>query len=131
MNGHKTKKLRKRLIQSILKYPEKLKNFKSYFRKTKKLYLSGVITVLILSVMNTCFPDSVQFPFPCYPVRLQNEFKESGIKLDLSGNDRTPESWGFLENKGAEFIIHTYKAVSTKDLETMRELIWRHLKNGS
>lgn len=83
-----------------------------------------IIAIIILLYLATnSFADKIQFPFSCYPKELQRVFAERGMKLDLSGNDRTPDSWGFLRNEGAEFWLYTYRPVSTEDLELIKRIM--------
>ena len=54
-------------------------------------------------------------------------------KLDLDENDRTVESWGFLKNKGSEYEIYTYRALSREELDAFMVLINKYHakdKNG-
>ena len=74
---------------------------------------------LFLFICNLSYSDELLVPFSCYPKDLQKRFAENGRKLDLNGNDRTPESWGFLFNKGAGYVIYTYRTATPKDLEIM------------
>ena len=70
--------------------------------------------------------DEIKIPFSCYPKILQSKLEEKGYKLDLSGNDRTEESWGFLENKGTSFSIFTYQPVTEEELQMISGVV-----NGS
>lgn len=83
------------------------------------------IIFAIVIILNTtlAYCDEIRIPFNCYPKEIQADFAERGLKLDLSGNDRTPESWGFLENKGSSFSIFTYKPIIEKEFELITEII--------
>jgi hypothetical protein len=80
--------------------------------------------VLFLCVSSIAYADKIIIPGSCYPKKIQKEFKNRGIKLDLSGNDRTKESWGFLVNEGSEFTIYTYKGATEEDLNLVYD-VWR------
>ncbi len=90
----------------------------------KKLIIA---LILIFLLTGTAYCDKLQVPFSCYPKQLQEVFAGQGIKLDLDGNDRTPESWGFLKNEGAEYYIYTYYAVTEEGLMIVMDLIWEHM----
>lgn len=62
-------------------------------------------------------------PFSCYPKEIQKKCAEYGKKLDLSGNDRDENSWGFLVNEGTQFTIYTYESITEEDLELMLEIL--------
>ena len=58
-------------------------------------------------------------PFACYPKVVQEEFKKEGFKLDLSANDRTKDSWGFIASEGSNYYIYTYYPIPK---ETRQEI---------
>ena len=77
--------------------------------------------ILIIALLLFCFipslrADEIQIPFSCYAKDLQKEFLERGYKLDLSGNDRTRDSWGFLKNEGSKYSLFTYASVTSEEL---------------
>jgi len=67
--------------------------------------------------------DELIIPFPCYPLNLQKLFLEQGRKLDLSGIDRTKDSWGFIENRGGEFKLFSYYSVTKEDFKMIDNII--------
>lgn len=73
------------------------------------------IAVLVMMTASLSFADQLELPFECYPKSIQEKFAKHGKKLDLSGNDKTPDSWGFLENKGSKYVIYTYKPLEIPD----------------
>ncbi len=85
----------------------------------RKLCLILVILLLPL----TCLSDEFRFPFSVYPKKLQAKFAEYDRKLDLNGNDRTEDSWGFIENKGTAFVIFTYRSATKEDFKIIREIL--------
>ena len=80
------------------------------------------IILFILFITTQVYADKFQVPFECYPKEIQVKFAEHGLKLDLSGNDRTEDSFGFLENRGSEFYIYTYKTVEGEQLLLMLKI---------
>jgi hypothetical protein len=91
------------------------------------MWTSKTITIFIIAVLlslGTTSADEILIPWSCYPKQVQEAFAEQGMKLDLSGNDRTPESWGFLENKGMEFIIYSYKPMTKQDWENFNLIFY-------
>lgn len=81
---------------------------------------SLIVTILLLPL--ACFADEIRYPFSVYPKKVQAKFAEYGIKLDLNGNDRTEDSWGFIESKGSSFIIYTYRSATKEDFKLLREI---------
>ena len=80
------------------------------------------LILLILLFPLTCFSDEFRFPFSIYPKEIQTKFAEYDRILDLNGNDRTEESWGFIENKGTNFIIYTYRSTTKEDFKIIKEV---------
>lgn len=80
-------------------------------------------------IATSAYSDKVSIPFDTYLKLMQVEFYERGYKLDLDGNNRTKESWGFIENRGNKFNIYTYKPITVEELEMIKEVTWE-IKNG-
>ncbi len=80
-----------------------------------------LITTLLL-FFNIATADELSIPFSCFPRELQAKFAEHNLKLDLGGNDRTWDSWGFLENKGGSYIIYTYRSVTKEELNLVMKI---------
>lgn len=81
------------------------------------------LLILLLLLPLACFAEEFRFPFSCYPKDVQKQFAEYNKKLDLDGNDRTEDSWGFIENKGTFFKIYTYFQTTKEDKEIIRKVI--------
>lgn len=79
-----------------------------------------ILAILLLPL--TSFADEFRFPFSVYPKKVQAKFAEYDRKLDLNGNDRTENSWGFIENKGTSFVIFTYRSATEEDFKIIREI---------
>lgn len=85
-----------------------------------------ILIILFLSILITsAFADELQVPFSCYPKVLQELFAEKGYKLDLDGSERTPDSWGYLYNKGANYTIFTYETITEQDFIVVREIVFK------
>ena len=90
----------------------------------KKIILTAVF-ILLTSIL---FADVIKIPFSCFPKQLQKEFKKNHIKLDLSGNDRTKDSFGFINNLGTNFEIITYKSITIEELELIKKITFDTIK---
>ena len=82
-----------------------------------------VFILIFLFITVTAYADIFKIPFSVFPRELQAKFALEGKKLDLNGNDRTKDSWGFIENKGTNFIIYTYKPATTEDFNLIKQII--------
>ena len=123
MSGKKQKKLRKK-VKAIMKINGiDDSTFKRRMKMAKKALRVGLITNLLLISTNLVFADKLKIPYSCYPKEIQANFLDIGRKLDLSGNDRTRDSWGFLVNEGSEFTIYTYKGATEEDLKAVMDII--------
>ena len=80
-----------------------------------------ILIILLLPLL--CSADEIKVPFSVYPKKLQAKFAEHDRKLDLNGNDRTEDSWGFIENKGTSFVIYTYRSATSEDFKIIREIL--------
>ena len=88
--------------------------------------MKKLITIILILIATTAHADKLIIPFDCYPTEVQEKFLTEGIKLDLDGNERTQESWGFLKNEGNQFIIYTYNSITIEELDIVMEIL-----NGS
>jgi len=125
MNGKQAKKLRKRVKTILERHNVPMEKFRRQYRKAKKALVAGLIMLLFCV---TCYADTLQIPVACYPIKMQQAFSDAGYKLDLSGNDRTEDSWGFIENRGTYFFIHTYRSVKPEDFEVIQQIVFRETK---
>lgn len=66
--------------------------------------------------------DEIGIPFSCWPLQLQQEFGKLGIKLDLTANERTFDSWGYIDSKGSSYSLFTYKAAKPEDFELIKDI---------
>ena len=86
----------------------------------KKVLILLLLNLLVLLAIYA-YGDELKVPLDCYPRELQTRFAKHGFKLDLNGNDRTRDSWGFLENKGTDFSIITYEPMTEEEFyETIK-----------
>lgn len=81
------------------------------------------ILILLLFFAVTASADEFRIPYECWPRELRREFAAEGKKVDLSGSDRTQESWGFIENKGDKFVIYTYRSINSDDLALIMNIV--------
>ena len=122
MSGKKHKKLRK-LVKNIMeKHGMSEELAKNRIKLAKKAFKAGMLTICMMLVANTAFSDKLIIPFDCYPKEIQAKFADTGRKLDLSGNDRTQDSWGFIVNEGTNYTIYTYKSASDEDLRVVMSI---------
>ena len=89
------------------------------FKIMKKL----ILTILFCLITSITFSDEFKIPFSCYPKQVQSKFKEHKLKLDLSGNNRTEDSWGFIQNKGTMFTIFTYSNITAEEMDLMLTIL--------
>ena len=82
------------------------------------------ILLLLFVLISSVFADELRVPFSCWPKDLQTKFAETGRKLDLSANDRTKDSWGYIESKGSQFSLFTYRSVTPEDFEVIQKIVF-------
>ena len=92
----------------------------------KKIILS---LFLIGFLTNIAYAAKLIIPFQCYPKEIQQEFATRGKKLDLGGNDRTRDSWGFIVNEGTQYTIYTYDPISPDDFKLISEIVFSNKAN--
>jgi hypothetical protein len=89
-----------------------------------RLHIMRILLIILICLMaNIAVADEFRIPISCYPIDLQRKFEERGRKLDLITDRRTPESWGYLLNRGSAFTIFTYRSATKEDLELILEII--------
>lgn len=83
-----------------------------------------IISLILISIFffNIAIADELSIPYSCFPKLLQAKFSENNLKLDLDGNNRTQDSWGFLKNEGASYKIYTYRSVTTDELNLVMKI---------
>lgn len=86
----------------------------------KKIFFTILLFFLFISIG---FTDELQIPFSCWPIELQKSFSLEGKKLDLSPTERTEESWGYVYNKGSEYILYTYHSISSEEFELIKKIV--------
>lgn len=91
--------------------------------------ISLFITLILF--FNIATADELQIPFSCFPKEIQAKFLKYNLKLDLDGNERTKDSWGFLENKGSNYIIFTYRSVTQDELVLIMKIAGEVAKSQS
>jgi len=83
-----------------------------------------IVFIALFFVTTIAFCDSVEIIFDCYPKEIQEGFAKRGYKVDLSANDRTDGSWGFVESKGSHYYIHTYFPIEPEEFSMITEVVW-------
>lgn len=86
-------------------------------------FMKLIFTIIISLLPLVALADVYSIPWECYPKQIQQEFEENDLKLDLDRNDRTLNSWGFLENRGAEYIIYTYRSLTRAERKSFLNII--------
>ena len=99
-----------------------IKDWERVYKQAKKLVKAGLVMVMLLLTRNAG-ADELIIGRDCQSKNLQIQFALRGYQLDLDGNDRDENSWGFLKNEGNQFKIYTYKSVTTKELGMVREIV--------
>lgn len=83
-------------------------------------------TIIIFFILCTsCLADELQIPLPCWPQQLKEEFEKGGLILDLDSGQRTKDSWGYLVNKGSNYIIYTYGVLQPNDFGLIQEIVFK------
>ena len=85
----------------------------------KKLILAFFIIFVSTSL---AFSDQFIIPYSCWPAELQREFKNYGFKLDLTGDPRTKDSFGYILNQGDKYTIFTYKSATSEEMAVILEI---------
>ena len=71
----------------------------------------ALILIIILLLCNVAYADKLGIPFDCYPKAIQEAFAEEGLKVDFRAEDRTKDSWGFIQSEGSRYYIYTYHPI--------------------
>jgi len=82
-----------------------------------------ILIILFCLITTVAFADKFIIPFSIYPKELQAKFKEHNIKLDLSGNDRTEDSFGFIKNEGTSYTIYTYFNATDEEMNLILDIL--------
>ena len=82
------------------------------------LYILAVILFPLFS-----FANELQIPFECYPERIKKAFNDAGIELEISREVRKETTWGFIDNRGSNYSIFTYKPTTREELELINKII--------
>ena len=85
--------------------------------RPSRLYMKiKILTITILLIFTIVSADELSIPYSCYPKALQEKFAEHNLRLELDPSERTKDSWAYLKNEGAKYIIFTYKSVTQEEL---------------
>ena len=83
-----------------------------------------IIAIIFLFITTFVFSDEIEFPFTCNVTKAQEVFKLNGMKLDLSGNEKTDDSWGYIESRGSKFILYSYKTLTREELQLIENIVF-------
>lgn len=86
--------------------------------RTPKIVIS--LTLLAIFGCSISSATEINIPFPVYADQFKVDAKERGF--DLYDGD------GFVENKGDNFKVFTYKAVTDEQLEIIKDLTWKNMR---
>lgn len=84
-----------------------------------------IILILLLVISGSAMADKFMVPHSCYPQKIVRKFAEYGLKLELSGEYRDKDSWGYLINEGNKFTIYTYYSVTEEERLMLLEILNR------
>lgn len=90
-----------------------------------KILITTVFIIVIL--ISNAYADILKVRFECNPEILQGLFLAKGYIVDLEGERKSPYSWGLIKNQGMEYEIITYKPVTEKELDMIKEIIWQSM----
>lgn len=83
----------------------------------------GILLSLALLIPTCVHADEIKIPFPVYMEDFKADMKSAGI--DLYGNK---DSVGFVEEKGGEFVVYTYKKSDIYVLDMVQKLTWKNIR---
>lgn len=80
-----------------------------------------ILITLALSLFSfPCFSDELHVPFAIHKEQFIIDAKAEGF--DLNDVD------GFIENRGSEVVIYTYKTISKSQMEILKNTTWKNLR---
>jgi len=94
------------------------------FKMKKNIAIYIILGLLMLIITSPSYSDELWIPISCWPKDLQQAFHEEGMKLDLNNENRTDESWGYLVNKGSEFVLYTYYPATQEDFRIIQKIVF-------
>ena len=77
----------------------------------------------ILCLCRTSFSDEIHIPFSVYVNDFKSDCKASGLDL----YDKT-SSHGFVENKGKNFIVYTFKNITDEQLSLIQSAAFKNIR---
>ncbi len=79
-----------------------------------------VLAMVFLLGCSLSHATEVRVPYGIYVEQFKKESKEKGF--DLNDVD------GFIQNKGNNFVIYTYKPITDEQLELIKDLTWNNMR---
>ena len=92
----------------------------------KKIIFGFIFFITFITV--NCYADNIIIPFSCFPKQIQEKFLKHNVKLELNGEIRQKDTFGFIKNNGNSYEIVTYKPVTNEELEMIKNIIFEDLK---
>lgn len=83
----------------------------------------GMLTVMSLLVPSLVHADEISVPFAIYVEDFRKDIKQNG--MDLDGGR---ESQGFVEERGGNFTVFTYKQATPKQLGLITDVAVRNMR---
>ena len=81
--------------------------------------------IVFILIFSNAHSDILQVRFECNPEIIQEAFLSKGYIVDIDGEKKSQYSWGFIRNNGMEYEIITYKPITEKELDMVKEIIWQ------
>lgn len=89
----------------------------------KKIGFWAFVLITFFLCVSIGYADTIMIPFQCDSKKIQAKFKKVGIKLEINGDNKHKDSWGFIDNKGTYYNIVTYNQVSIEELNNITKLV--------
>ncbi len=88
------------------------------------MYKVLAIVGFLLAVAIPSFGDEIEVPFSIYKQDFINDALQQNFDL-TDGRD----AHGFIQSRGNHFTVYTYKRATNEQLELIKTLTWKHLRN--
>ena len=91
----------------------------------KKLGMGVMILMGFIISIPTSFADEIQLPFAVKEKAFIKEMKKNG--MDLSRSDK---SQGFVEDRGGNFKVFTYKPATLEQLDLIQKIAFKNMREN-
>ena len=82
-----------------------------------------IAITFFLLIGSTSFADEINIPFAVNMKEFKWDLKQHG--LNFYGDKK---AIGFIEDKGSRIVLYTYKRIKTEDMETIKNVMWKHVR---